>query len=54
MPLTDLRLVQGETQLLTNHGRETGQTNERVDNPNQLARLFRLYGHSLYCMPELA
>jgi hypothetical protein len=39
---------------VSNRRREARQPNERVDKPNQLVRLFRLYGHSLYCMPELA
>jgi len=46
MPLADLRLVQRETELLTNHRRKAHQPNERVDKPNQLARLFRHYGHN--------
>jgi len=48
MPLTDLRLVQRETELLTNHRRKARQPNERVNKPNQLARLFRRYGHNLW------
>src|SRR6266542_2701285 len=45
MFLTYLGLIKGETEFLTNHRRKTRQPNKRVDKPNQLARLFRHYGH---------
>ena len=34
MPLTDLGLVQRETELLANHRRKARQPSERVDKPN--------------------
>ena len=54
MLLPDLRLVQRESKLLSNRGREARQPIERVDKPNQLARLFRLLGYYIYYMPKLA
>jgi hypothetical protein len=54
MSLADLRLVLCETELLADHRRKSSQPNERVEKPNQFARLFRLCGHSLHFMPELA
>ena len=54
MPLTDLRLIKGETELLTNHRWKARQPNERVDKPNQIARLLRHHGHNLHCMLDLA
>jgi hypothetical protein len=53
MLLADLRLVQGEAEFLTNDRWEPRQADERVDKSNQLSRLFRLFQHSFYCMPEL-
>ncbi len=41
--LTDLCLIRCE--LVPNRGREARQPNERIDKPNQLARLFWLVGH---------
>jgi hypothetical protein len=46
MFLSDLRLVQRETELLTNHRRKARQSIERIDKPNKLARLFRHYEHN--------
>jgi hypothetical protein len=46
MFLTDLRLIECEAELVPNAGRKALQPNERVDKPNQLARLFGLVGHS--------
>jgi hypothetical protein len=51
---TDLRLIKCETELVAYRGRKARQPNERVDKPNELARLFRLFGHSLRYMPEMA
>jgi hypothetical protein len=39
MLLTNLRLVQGETELLPNREREARQPIKGIDKPNQLARL---------------
>jgi hypothetical protein len=50
----DLRLVQGETELLPNRGRKARQPIKRVDKPNQLTRLFRLLRHWIHYMPKLA
>ena len=54
MLLPNLRLVERETELLSNRGREVRQPIERIDKPNQLARLFRLLSHYFYYMPKLA
>ena len=45
MFLPDLRLVERETQLLSNRRREVRQPIKRVDKPDQLARVFRLLSH---------
>ena len=42
MLLPDLRLVECETELLSNRRREARQPIKGIDKPNQLARLFRL------------
>src|ERR1700678_1700146 len=48
--LTDLRLIKRETELVSNHRREARQPNERIDKPNQLAWLLRLFRHaSIVC-----
>ena len=54
MLLPDLRLVECETELLPNRRREARQPIKRVNKPNQLARLFRLFRHCINCMPKLA
>ena len=54
MLLPDLRLVQGETELLPNRGRKARHPIKRVDKPNQLTRVFRLFRHYIHCMPKLA
>jgi hypothetical protein len=38
LPMTDLRLVQREAELLTKHWRKARQPNERIDKSHQLAR----------------
>jgi len=54
MLLPNLRLVERETQLLSNRRWEVRQPIKRVDKPNQLSRLFRLLSHYIYYMPKLA
>ena len=54
MLVPDLRLVQGKTELLPNRGWKAVQPIQRIDKPNQLARLFRLPSHYIHYMPELA
>ena len=54
MLLPNLRLVERETQLLSNRSWEVRQPIERIDKPNQLARLFWPLSHYIYYMPKLA
>ena len=54
MLLPDLRLIERETELLSNRRWEARHPIKRVDKPNQFAQLFRLLGHHVYYMPKLA
>jgi hypothetical protein len=53
MPLPDLRLVDRESELLSNRGWKVCQPIKRIDKPNQLPRSFRVFRHHTHCMPEL-
>jgi hypothetical protein len=52
--LTNLHLIQRETEFVPNRERAARQPNERVDKPNRLARLFQPFGRSerLFPRPE--
>jgi hypothetical protein len=54
MPLPDLRLVEREAESLSNRAREVRQPIQRIDKPNQLPWLFRLFRHRIHSMPKLA